>query len=104
MSTFYLARQAIFDVQLQTFAYDLLTRSGESETDIQSVPGLETIRMLASIFTETGLEKIVGENLAFIAITDDAFAEGAIEEMPRNNVVYEVRADQSTPARLNNDL
>lgn len=70
MTTFYIARQPILDVDGQTFGYELLFRSTEKNSYDPSVDGdTATARVLIDTIVEAGLESIVGRAKAFVNLT-----------------------------------
>lgn len=70
MTTYYIARQPILDVNRQTFGYELLFRSTEKNSYDPSVDGdTATARVLVNTIVEAGLESIVGDAQAFVNLT-----------------------------------
>lgn len=75
MSDYFIARQPIFDASLNLFAYELLFR----ESDSPSAPrdfddDVATAQVLATS-EDVGLNKLVGEHLAFINLPRRFFAD-----------------------------
>ncbi|MFK8084227.1 MAG: EAL and HDOD domain-containing protein [Granulosicoccus sp.] len=70
MSTFYIARQPVLDLEGHTFGYELLFRSTEKNAYDPAVDGdTATARVLVNTIVEAGLESIVGNVQAFINLT-----------------------------------
>lgn len=70
MSAYYIARQPILDVDGNTYGYELLFRSTETNAYDASVDGdTATARVLVNTIVEAGLESIVGSALAFVNLT-----------------------------------
>jgi len=71
MSTFYLARQPILDVENNTYGYELLFRSTTKNSYDPSVDGdTATARVLVNSIVEAGLDSIVGNSRAFVNLTE----------------------------------
>ena len=70
MSAYYIARQPILDVVGNTYGYELLFRSSQSNAYDANVDGdTATARVLINTILEAGLESIVGSALAFVNLT-----------------------------------
>ena len=70
MTDYFIARQPILDASGNTFGYELLFRSGISESYDCAVDGdTATARVLVNTIGEAGLQSIVGDSLAFFNIT-----------------------------------
>lgn len=65
----FLGRQPIFGRKLEVFAYELLYRDGERDFARVQDGDQATSRVLLSAFAEIGLERVVGDRLAFVNLT-----------------------------------
>ncbi|HEY9050830.1 MAG TPA: HDOD domain-containing protein [Gammaproteobacteria bacterium] len=95
MPDIFVGRQPIFDRKLRVYAYELLFRSGNANNAAFgkiSADGATSTTIINS-FLEFGLEKLVGDKLAFINLTETfLFTEGALP-IPPQQVVIEVLED-----------
>ena len=95
MSDIFVGRQPIFDRKLRVYAYELLFRSGTANkaTFGKLTPDGATSTTIVNSFLEFGLEKLVGNKLAFINLTEKfLFNEHALP-IPPKQVVIEVLED-----------
>ena len=65
----FLGRQPIFGRKLEVFAYELLYRDGDREFARVQDGDQATSRVLLSAFAEIGLERVLGDRLAFVNLT-----------------------------------
>ena len=94
MTTIFLARQPIYDHQLNVFAYELLFRSKASEQAHVTDGNEATSEVLVSTVMDIGLENIVGNRLAFINLTRD-FLVGSLPMLQTHSqIVLEVLEDE----------
>lgn len=101
-----LARQPIFDRNMEIYAYELLYRSPHSANTGSSDGGFDgdtaSSQVLLNAFTELSIEEVVGEHKAFINFT------GALlnSQLPFNNkqLVIEVLEDQKIEPQLIQNL
>ncbi len=92
MTQFFIGRQPILNSVGETIAYELLFRSSESNAFDPSVDGdAATSQVLINAVAELGLNKIVGDKLAFVNLTN-RFLEHPelLEFLPRERVVLEI--------------
>ena len=92
MSDSYLGRQPILGADERTFAYELLFRSTETNAYDPSVDGDQaTARVLVNAIMELGLERIVGDRLAFVNLTERFIGNpDLLACLPPERVVLEV--------------
>lgn len=69
MSRVHVGRQPIFDRSLGVLGYELLFRSGEGSHRASESGDVATTRVIINTFTEFGLERLVGNRLAFVNVT-----------------------------------
>jgi EAL and modified HD-GYP domain-containing signal transduction protein len=65
----FLGRQPIFGRKLEVFAYELLYRDGDRQEARITDGDQATSRVLLSAFAEIGLERVIGDRLAFVNLT-----------------------------------
>lgn len=100
LSDIYLARQPIYDRQLNVHAYELLYRSGE-ENSAQVFDGdAATAQVLVNALIEIGLPDIIGSSHAFINLTRHHILEGLPAQLAQDRVVLEVLEDILPSAEL----
>ena len=91
----FLARQPIFDNNLNLFAYELLFRGNEiNQSGVDALNGdIATSKVINHTFLEFGIERVLGGKLGFINLTR-AFLTGEIPlPFDNNHVVLEVLED-----------
>ena len=86
----FVARQPIFNRKKKLYAYELLFRSGMSN----SFPGLNgdiaTSSLLSSSFFTVGIDKISGGRRSFINFTEDLLVRGAPTLFPSRKIIVEI--------------
>lgn len=71
MDNIFVGRQPIFDRQLNVVGYELLYRAGSDSTRADFIdPDQATSQIIANIFLEVGLERLVGTKKAYINFTE----------------------------------
>jgi EAL and modified HD-GYP domain-containing signal transduction protein len=92
MSDVFVARQPIFNRDLEVVGYELLFRSREA----QAIPSPEgaTASVVLNAFTEIGLGRIVGDRTAWINVSRDFILSGLTETLPAGRVRLELLEDQ----------
>jgi len=89
----FVGRQAIFDLKLNTYAYELLFRDGNSNAANITDGNKATSQVINNAFLDIGLEQIVQHHFAFINLTRE-FLLGEIPfPLPPGKVVLEVLED-----------
>lgn len=89
----YIARQPIFDRELNVVAYELLFRSGEENVFLSDDPTAASSSVLADSFFEVGLPKLTNNKLAFINFTRDLLLRNFAELFPCDSIVIEILED-----------
>jgi c-di-GMP phosphodiesterase len=98
MSDVFVARQPIFNRDLEVVGHELLFRSREA----QAIPSPEgtTASVVLNAFTEIGLERIVGDRTAWINVSRDFILSGLTQTLPAGRVRLELLEDQLLDDRL----
>ncbi|MFY8273632.1 EAL and HDOD domain-containing protein [Pseudoalteromonas sp. SSDWG2] len=87
----YVARQAIFSVDREVVAYELLYRDSPINAfPFQLEDSIATGRMFFDVILLQGLEKVSDGQIAFINLATDALLESLPELIPPDNVVIEI--------------
>jgi len=89
MTEFSLARQPILDSTLQLYAYELLFRGCKDKSSGVSL----TSDVLATAIFDIGLEKLIGNNLAFINMSYQDIMSSTVDSLPTSNLVLELLED-----------
>ena len=89
----YLARQPVFDRNLNAVAYELLFRSGNVGTAIIDDPTRATMQVMVNAFSEIGLEKITNGKPALVNITHDILVRGDLPKGLQKLLIPEVLED-----------
>lgn len=94
MSEAFIGRQPIFDDKLNVYGYELLFR--QSNTDQAAVTNGDqaTSQVVLNTFVEMGLDKIVGNHLAFINFTRNFILKDTPLLLPKERVVIEILEDE----------
>lgn len=93
MEDIFVARQPIYDRQLELVGYELLYRDNEQCRARFDNGAQASSRLITNTFMGFGLENIVGSNPAFINLTHDFFVNDQPIPMSREQVVLEVREE-----------
>ncbi len=106
MSDIFIARQPIFDADMQVHAYELLFRDCEDGARPAAVEDGDcaTSNVLINTFVNIGLEKIVGEHRAFINLTRLFLSNPDLIMLPPEQLVLEVLEDIEPGEALLNGL
>lgn len=89
----FVGRQPIYSRRLELYAYELLYRGGDVDTAVFSEGDSATSQVLLNTFTEFGVDRVVGNHLAFINLTRGFIIGEYPLPVPRTQVVLEVLED-----------
>jgi len=107
MQNTYIARQPIFDKDLNVVAYELLFRIDQFASEAQVIDGdRATADVLLNAITEIGMDNLVGEHLAFVNFTHThilQMAEKPFHEL-KERLVLEVLEDVKAEDAIVNAL
>ncbi|ANB02593.1 EAL and HDOD domain-containing protein [Ectothiorhodospira sp. BSL-9] len=90
--TIQVGRQAIFDRDLNVFAYELLYRDAQGDCRITDVDHASSMTLL-NAFMEMGLDRLAGPHKAFINLTRHFFVDMPPVPFDRERVVLEILED-----------
>lgn len=93
MSDIYIARQPIYDCDLNVYAYELLFRDNDINRAGIVDGDQATSDVIVNTFMEIGLNNIVGDRLAFINLTRSFIVDERPVSLPRDRVVLELLED-----------
>jgi c-di-GMP phosphodiesterase len=94
MSELLIARQPIFNRNLEVIAYELLYRSVSDKQNAKFIDGdLATTQVILDTFTHLGLEALVGNKIAFINMTRNFLVGTYPIPFAPNQVILEILED-----------
>ena len=93
MPQIYLARQPIYDRQLDVYAYELLYRAADEATAPEGLGDQATYTVLVNAMTEIGLAELVGPHYAFVNLTRGFVVGDNPLPFSGNKIVVEVLED-----------
>lgn len=100
MQDVFIGRQPIYARSLEVFAYELLFRSGNVDFAEFAEGDRATSQVILNAFTEIGLERVVGERLAFLNLTRGFITGEYPLPVPQEQVVLEVLEDVPADAEV----
>ena len=96
----FVGRQAIYNRKLDTYAYELLFRDGESSGANVTDGNRATSQVINNAFLVIGLEQVVQHHFAFINLTREFLLSEIPFPLPPGKVVLEVLEDVAVDAEL----
>ena len=93
MQDLFVGRQPIYGRHLELYAYELLYRGDDVDFADFTEGDQATSQVLLNTFTEFGLERVVGDHLAFVNLTRGFITGEYPLPVPRGRVVLEVLED-----------
>ena len=100
MADIYIGRQAIFNRKMEVYAYELLYRSGETNSATFNDPDLATTQVTLNTIIEMGLNKIINQSKAFINITRNFLVGNYPILLPPERTVIEIPENVTTDEEL----
>jgi c-di-GMP-related signal transduction protein len=94
MSNAYVARQPIFDRDLEVVGYELLFRDPPLTVANVSDQQAATTRVVLDTLTELGLDQVVGTKLAWINVSRSFLLDGLVSTLPHERVGIEILENQ----------
>lgn len=89
----FVARQPIFNLKKEIYAYELLFRTGMSNAFPDIDGEVATTSLLSSSFFTIGIDKISGGKLAFVNFTEELLLKKYPEMFPSNKIMIEILED-----------
>ncbi|NKB37273.1 MAG: HDOD domain-containing protein [Gammaproteobacteria bacterium] len=96
----FVGRQAILDTHGNTYAYELLFRSGQENAAEILDGNRATAQVLINSLVDIGLDSLVGEKLAFVNFTRDSLLNDTVHMLPTERIVVEVLEDMLVDEKL----
>jgi c-di-GMP phosphodiesterase len=100
MADVFLARQPIFDRQLQVVGYELLFRGGAVDKALVGDDDGATATVVMNAFTEFGIERVVGPRTAWLNVNRDFLVKKLGYTIPPGLVGLEILEDQIVDGNL----
>ena len=104
MTDFFIGRQQILDVNLNTFAYEILFRGKNFDLTISEGATKATNQVISDALLEIGLNEIVGKHKAFINFTTQNILDKTPLNLPKDRIVVEVLESVKIDERVINRL
>ncbi len=89
----FVARQPIFNLKKEIYAYELLFRTGMANAFPDIDGEVATTSLLSSSFFTIGIDKISGGKLSFVNFTEDLLLKKYPEMFPSNKIMIEILED-----------
>lgn len=86
----FLARQPIFDAQMNLFAYEILARSGLDNFFQNTNQNHATERVLSEALTVWGLDSLLGDSQMFVNLTREAILSEEFRILPPERTTLEI--------------
>ena len=96
----FLGRQPICDSALQVQGYELLYRGSEQVGTGQTSPEMASATVALNLIIEIGLDRVVGDQLAFIRMTRAFLVDGQYRALPPEQIVLEILEDIEPDAEV----
>ena len=100
MSEVFVARQPIFDGQLDLWGYELLFRRPNEHIAVVDDDDEATSTVVINAFTEIGLETLVGEHAAWLNVSRDFVISKLPLTLPPKRIVLELLEEQEVDGAL----
>ena len=100
MPEVFVARQPIFNRDLQVAGYELLFRGGDASEALVADSEGATASVVLNSFTEIGLERIVGCKPAWVNVSREFVLSGLAATMPPSVVGLEILEDELLDERF----
>ena len=100
MSDVFVARQPIFDGQLDLWGYELLFRRANEHVAVIHDDDEATSTVVINAFTEIGLETLVGDHAAWLNVSRDFVVSKLPLTLPPKRIVLELLEEQRVDAAL----
>ncbi|MDP9250726.1 MAG: HDOD domain-containing protein [Chloroflexota bacterium] len=94
-STSFVARQPIYDANLEVYAYELLFRDGDVDHADISDQEAATASTVVTTFSDIGLDALVGGRCAFVNTTRDFVMRDFVTLLPAGRVVLELHRGEA---------
>jgi len=93
MNNVFIARQPVYNKKLEVIGYELLFRNNLDEQVEIVDKEIATAQVILNILLEVGLEKIVGQRIAFINVARDFITSDLVYSLDKEKIVLEISED-----------
>src|SRR5919204_3780432 len=94
MSDIFVARQPIYDRELEVFAYDLLFSSGEtSDADREVDSEAANSTVIVNTFANMGLQDLVGNRPAAMSVSKSFLLDAGSLQLPAERLILELHRE-----------
>src|SRR5919204_6433316 len=94
MSDIFVARQPIYDRELEVFAYDLLFSSGEtSDVDREVDSEAANSTVIVNTFANMGLQDLVGNRPAAMSVSKSFLLDAGSLQLPAERLILELHRE-----------
>jgi EAL and modified HD-GYP domain-containing signal transduction protein len=100
MSEVYVARQPIFDGQLELWGYELLFRRANESVAVVGDHDAATSTVVINAFTEIGIDRLVGDRAAWLNVSRDFVVSKLPLTLPPRRIVLELLENQPVDQEL----
>ena len=91
MSEIFVGRQPIYDRDLDTYAYELMSRSSRSNKEEQHDDADKaTSQVIINAFLEIGIDKMVNKHIAFIKLAERFLRTDETLPLPADKVILKI--------------
>ncbi len=93
MLEIFVGRQPIYDRDLETYAYELMSRSSRSNREEEQLDADKaTSQVIINAFLEIGIDKLVNKNIAFIKLAERFLRTDEELPLPADKVILKIPA------------
>lgn len=104
MTSIFIARQPIFDLQRRTFGYELLHRDAPHHPGAEPEVGADrddaTRAVIERAYLHWGMERLLGDRFGFINATPSHIDDGLHRALPPESIIFELRDHIGLPVHL----
>jgi EAL and modified HD-GYP domain-containing signal transduction protein len=104
MEDIFVGRQAIYNKDLDVYAYELLYRDGDVNNANISDGNQATSQTVLNAFLEIGIENITDQHPAFINLNENLLVNGNLSYLPKDKIVLEIMEDVPVTDDVKNAL
>jgi len=91
MSEIFVGRQPIYDRDLETYAYELMSRSSRAnKEELQTDEDKATSQVIINAFLEIGIDKLVNKHIAFIKLAERFLRTDEVLPLPVDKVILKI--------------
>lgn len=104
MTSIFIARQPILDLERRTFGYELLHRDAPrqlgAEPEVGADPDDATRSVIERAYLHWGMERLLGDRFGFINATPSHIDDGLHRALPPESIIFELHDHIGLPVHL----